>query len=541
MKNWSLGSRITALSIGVAVLLSMIAATAALTAAASRSDVTHLIDRIGPARTNTIMLTSVALTQHASIRQYAGTGRQEHLDQYRKAVEEEARILADNERLLVDEPQLRVEFRALVDNLRGWRTEVAEPLLATVERTGPDTALAAQDEAARARFAEVTGAIEAFLVTMTAIRDDLRRDVRQQGNLLIVLLVTAGAVVLIAGYFVSALLRRVVSRPVTQLAEEVRAVARGEYEREIRPVGPPEVARLARDVDAMRRQIVSDLGAVRDARQEVEAANLLLSQQADELTRSNRDLEQFAYVASHDLQEPLRKVASFCQLLQRRYAGQLDERADQYIYFAVDGAQRMQRLINDLLAFSRIGRITSGFVDVDLNKVVADIAEQRETRDSSIVWSELPVVRGEEPLLTALLSNLIGNSLKFRRTDMPPRVEVGAERRDDEWELWVKDNGIGIERDFADKIFVIFQRLHSKEAYPGTGIGLAMSKKIVEYHGGRIWLDTDNPDGTLIRFTLPVPAPTDAEAEDTPPTSELVAPSGATIEPSSAPTQEPAS
>jgi light-regulated signal transduction histidine kinase (bacteriophytochrome) len=255
----------------------------------------------------------------------------------------------------------------------------------------------------------------------------------------------------------------------------------------------------------------------------MEDANRRLEQQTAELTRSNRDLEQFAYVASHDLQEPLRKVASFCQLLKRRYAGQLDERADQYINFAVDGAQRMQRLINDLLAFSRIGRVTSGFTEVDLDRVMADtvagLDAVRERTDGEITWSDLPVVRGEEALLSTLLSNLVGNSLKFRRPGVPPRVHVSAERVGDEWEIICRDNGIGIEAEFAEKVFVIFQRLHGKEAYPGTGIGLAIAKRIVEYHAGRIWLDSGYAGGAAVHFTLPaavvdVTAPA-AEAKET--------------------------
>jgi light-regulated signal transduction histidine kinase (bacteriophytochrome) len=270
----------------------------------------------------------------------------------------------------------------------------------------------------------------------------------------------------------------------------------------------------------MRRKISSELAEVREARTQVEWINDQLKIQAEELTRSNRDLEQFAYVASHDLQEPLRKVASFCQLLQRRYAGQLDERADQYIGFAVDGAQRMQRLINDLLAFSRIGRLTSGFTDVDLNRVLEEVRSQLESRtgtDGEITWSELPSVEGEEPLLTTLFVNLIGNSLKFRRPDVPPVVRISARRLDDEWQINVRDNGIGIEAEFADKVFVIFQRLHARDAYEGTGIGLAIVKKIVEYHGGRIWLDLDVEEGTSINFTLPVlpGAPSSTEAPAT--------------------------
>ncbi len=203
-------------------------------------------------------------------------------------------------------------------------------------------------------------------------------------------------------------------------------------------------------------------------------------------------------------------MASFCQLLQRRYAGQLDERADQYIAFAVDGAQRMQRLINDLLAFSRIGRLTTGFVEVDLNKVMGDVAAQTEA-PGEYADGELdlgPSCRrcsGEEPLLTNLLRQP-GQQL----AEVPPPgraaegARLGAAGSATSGRSAARDNGIGIEPEFADKIFVIFQRLHSKDAYPGTGIGLAIVKKIVEYHGGRVWVDTEVAEGTSIRFTLPV-------------------------------------
>jgi light-regulated signal transduction histidine kinase (bacteriophytochrome) len=310
-------------------------------------------------------------------------------------------------------------------------------------------------------------------------------------------------------------LQRMVITPVTGLAAQVRAVAGGQYDRRIGSDGPPELQRLAEDVDQMRRRIAADLAEVRTARRQLEEAHDALARQAAELTRSNRDLEQFAYVASHDLQEPLRKVASFCQLLQRRYQGQLDERADQYIAFAVSGAQRMQRLISDLLAFSRIGRSTTGFTDVDLNRLAADAAAQLDsTLDSTgaeITWSDLPTVRGEEPLLALLLTNLIGNSVKFRRPDTPARVRLSGRRIQDAWEITCADNGIGIDPEYAEKVFVIFQRLNARDAYPGTGIGLALAKKIVEFHGGEIWVDTrqqtDGPsNGATIRFTLPVAA-----------------------------------
>ena len=265
----------------------------------------------------------------------------------------------------------------------------------------------------------------------------------------------------------------------------------------------------------MRRHILSDLT-------DAQEVNQRLDDQARDLERSNRDLEQFAYVASHDLQEPLRKVSSFCQLLQRRYGGKLDDRADQYIGFAVDGAQRMQRLINDLLAFSRVGRSTGDFEPVDLREIALAAAAQLETTRTElggeIVVSALPQVQGDAALLRQLLLNLFGNGLKFHRPDVAPVVRVDAQRSGAQWEICVVDNGIGVEPEYAEKIFVIFQRLHGREVYTGTGIGLALVKKIVEFHGGRVWLDTAPraAPGTVIRFTLPAEqAPADA-ADSTP-------------------------
>jgi len=260
----------------------------------------------------------------------------------------------------------------------------------------------------------------------------------------------------------------------------------------------------------MRRQILAELSALR-------AASDRLDQQAQELERSNAELEQFAYVASHDLQEPLRKVASFTQLLERRYKGQLDGRADQYISFAVDGAKRMQGLINDLLAFSRVGRLPQEHVDVDAGDLVAqalgNLSLVIEETGTEVTVDELPRVYGDVSLLTGVFQNLISNAVKFRG-DGPARIHVGVRDARDQCEFSVTDNGIGIEPEYAERIFVIFQRLHSKDAYPGTGIGLALCLKIVEYHGGRIWLDTDatGTAGTTFRFTLPKASPPNGTA-----------------------------
>jgi light-regulated signal transduction histidine kinase (bacteriophytochrome) len=299
-------------------------------------------------------------------------------------------------------------------------------------------------------------------------------------------------------------LRAAAIRPLHALAAQVRGVAAGDYEHPVAVRGPREVTSLAADVNTMRERILHDLSATREA-------NAALQAQAAELQRSNSELEQFAYIASHDLQEPLRKVASFSQLLQRRYAGQLDARADQYIEFAVDGAKRMQALINDLLTYSRVGRsdrepaLVSS--EAALAQARANLGEQLEQTGATIESGHLPLVLAELPLLIAVFQNLLSNALKFNG-DKQPRIVITARRDEQSWLFSFSDNGIGIEPEYAERIFVIFQRLHERTAYAGTGIGLAMTRKIIENFGGKIWLDTSYTGGTRFCFTLPVPPET---------------------------------
>jgi light-regulated signal transduction histidine kinase (bacteriophytochrome) len=211
-------------------------------------------------------------------------------------------------------------------------------------------------------------------------------------------------------------------------------------------------------------------------------------------------------VASHDLQEPLRMVASYVQLLQRRYQGRLDPAADEFITFAVDGAKRMQDLLNDLLAYSRVASRGKTVEPVDLQVVLhealANLALTIRENDAQVTNDPLPTVRADRTQMVQLLQNLIGNAIKFRATEAP-RVHVGVVRQDKAWCFSVRDNGIGMGPQYGERIFIIFQRLHSRSQYPGTGIGLAICKKIVEHHGGRIWVESRPGQGATFFFTLP--------------------------------------
>jgi light-regulated signal transduction histidine kinase (bacteriophytochrome) len=298
--------------------------------------------------------------------------------------------------------------------------------------------------------------------------------------------------------------RRAVTLPLAALASACRRITEENFDQSISPpLRPKDIRGMAIDVENMRQRIVHELEVSRSARER-------LDEQAAELRRSNAELEQFAYVASHDLQAPLRKVTSFCQLLEQRYGDKLEERAAEYIGFAVDGAKRMQLLINDLLSFSRVGRLGTmrpGVgLDAPLDAAVANLATAIEESGAQIVRPEqrLPEITGDPTLLTMLWQNLIGNALKFRHDDRPPRVVIDFQQRADELLVSVSDNGIGISAEFTDKVFLIFQRLHGRDVYSGTGLGLALCKKIVEHHGGTIWIDTSYTDGTRFEFTLAV-------------------------------------
>ncbi len=259
--------------------------------------------------------------------------------------------------------------------------------------------------------------------------------------------------------------------------------------------------------DAPMDGIVEDVTASRSAEEALRKAHSALEAQAEALSSSNADLQRFAHVISHDLQEPLRMVATFTDVLDRRYSDRLDAEAHEFLRYAREGAERMQGMIHGLLDFCLLEKTPGQSRDTDctgiLDKVLANLMVAVEESGAAISRDPLPVVRGDELLLTSVFQNLVANGLKFRREGTPPRIHVGAVRGAGEWTFSVRDNGIGIDPAEQDRLFMVFRRLSGSERFPGSGVGLAICKRVVERHGGRIWWEPGDGGGSDFRFTLP--------------------------------------
>ena len=521
--RWPL-RRIINVSVAAVALFSLVAiivgGLALTNIGEARDRVVHHID---PALLQSLRLEAALVDQETGVRGFALGAQEELLRSFIAGVESQEDAVGQLERLLVDLPVSAASLRQVIERAETWRTVYADPTISAIETTGRPAASEANQ--GQAIFDTVRASLNRLQDNLVRARLDAIASLDSSSTTLNVVCVAIAVGFVLVVIMLAITLRGAALRPVSRLAEEVRTVARGDFGHEVEQSGPQEVRELGADVNRMREQILRELAALRSAHAE-------LDERTQDLERSNQELEQFAYVASHDLQEPLRKVASFCQLLERRYGGQLDERADQYIGFAVDGAKRMQVLINDLLAFSRVGRVVREAVTVSceaiLEQATANLATTIEQTGATITSDDLPEVKAEVPLLTAVFQNLISNALKFHG-DEPPRVHIGVGRSDEFWEFSFTDNGIGIEPEYADRIFIIFQRLHNKADYPGTGIGLAMCRKIIEHHGGTIWLDQSFESGSRFCFTLPaLPEPepesdpgADAERTDLEPTEEV--------------------
>ncbi|WP_434100920.1 sensor histidine kinase [Streptomyces parvulus] len=489
---------------GAALVLLAVLGSVGLWAQNRASAITSdLVGTRSPSLSNAIRLEAALVNQETGIRGYGMTGEPAFLEPYRLGVSAEKTAVNRLHELLVGDAAGRADLDAVLARARTWQQSIAVPVsrapagapvaLAT-ERAGQGKAAFDQLRQAMTRQQSHLTTTRVEAVTDLGRAEDVRNGVFTAIALVIVLLAAA----------VFEGLRRGVNDPLSRLASDADRVTRGDFHHHITASGPADLRTLGTGMESMRSRLADELATSENRR-------LLLDEQTVELKRSNEELEQFAYIASHDLQEPLRKVSSFSQLLQRRYGDQLDDRARQYIDYAVDGANRMQVLISDLLAFSRIGRIHDSEESVDLSDLVDATLESLsisiEESGARVTRDNLPTVTGDATQLGMLWQNLLTNAIKFRHPDRSPEIHIEIATESGMWRFTVTDNGIGIDAQYADRIFVIFQRLHPKDRYPGTGIGLAMCKKIVEHHGGTIALEKTTEPGTRISFTLPHTAP----------------------------------
>ncbi|MFE4172142.1 CHASE3 domain-containing protein [Streptomyces sp. NPDC056909] len=462
----------------------------------------ELVDHIQPARSTVFQFQKSLLDQETGVRGFALTADDSFLTPYARGREDERRLAARVGAIVASNAQFTTDLDRITRAARTWRSEEAEPLIASVRTGAPEAASAARMEDSKESFDELRHLFAVQQEHLDTARDRARAELNDARSLRDTVLIMILVVFVLAVAGLALLLRQMVGRPLNALRAASDGVRAGAFDRRIEVGGPADLRAVAAAVEDMRGRLADEIAAGR-------SREAVLAAQTEELRRSNSELEQFAYVASHDLQEPLRKIASFCQLLEKRYGTVLDERGKQYIDFAVDGAKRMQTLINDLLAFSRVGRVHDTRQTVRLDKVLdralGNLGLVIQEAGATVVREDpLPEVNGDPTTLTMLWQNLIGNAVKFRRPDVPCRIAVGCSRQGDEWRLSVVDNGIGVAPEFAEKVFVIFQRLHGRDEYEGTGIGLAVSRKIVEFHGGRIRLEPGPEGGTSIVFTLPV-------------------------------------
>jgi signal transduction histidine kinase len=505
-----------AITAGGLVLAALLGIVICLVALHRLSDARRqVVDRIDPASVASARYLTALVDEETGLRGFQLGGNERYLDPYVRGSTTAARArqrlqaIADTG----DAPGLDEDLRNVGLASSSWHLLYSDPLILAVRAKGRNSPDLPKVATGKALFDQMRVAFSHLDANLAARRQVARTRLRHAASAATWAVIFTAALLLLAFVVTGYTLRRVVANPLSRLARDARRVARGDFAHEVAVAGPRDIQGLSTDVESMRRRIIAELELVNSARARLE-------EQTIDLQRSNAELEQFAYVASHDLQEPLRKVASFTGMLQHRYQGQLDDRADQYIDFAVDGAKRMQVLINDLLAFSRVGRVGTEQKIVELDEAASDALSNLATvieESSAIVEIEgpLPRVHGDHSLLTALFQNLIGNAVKFHG-EAPPHIRVSVARtvpvagERDSYTFTVTDNGIGIPPRYADRIFVIFQRLHPKEEFTGTGIGLAMCRKIVEYHGGHIWLEPGEDDagaacGATFRFTLPVP------------------------------------
>jgi len=512
----SIRGRLLASYLGLIAVLAVTWAASVVSADTLRLNYTHTVNGLDALSNNVLLRLNLMDDEETGLRGYLLTRRTEFLQPYLAAQRALPGAWREASSLLHQEPDLRALDDATVARAQAWNRWARRTLREARTPTQGSSALVERQaegktlfDAYRAATARVTRGLDA------------RRQAELRGSLATLTDVTRlFTIVFAAAIGLGALIgwrtTRAVTVPLVALERSAAAIGAGDLAQRITGGGAREFVRLAERMEWMRLQIEGQHAQLMARAAEIAASEERtralydeLLESKKELERSNDELSQFAYVASHDLQEPLRTVASYTGLLRRRYAGKLDADADEFISYAVDGATRMQTLIQDLLAYSRVGNRSREPVPTECGAVVADALANLHTTieecGARVDYDGLPTVYADGSQVTQLFQNLIGNALKFRRlnTDEAPRIRIHARRDGAGWTFAVQDNGIGIDPAYAGRIFVIFQRLHTREEYAGTGIGLAICKRIVERHGGRIWVESQPGQGATFLFTLP--------------------------------------
>ncbi|WP_022800357.1 sensor histidine kinase [Deinococcus ficus] len=472
--------------------------------------------QVNAAHARLVLLSSLARDtsdMESGQRGYVITGHPDFLKPYLDGVIAFQQHAAELENQAATEQQRTNTGRALA-MMNDWREFSAEPEITARQRSlGDAVALVANEdgksrmEALRALIAEMRGrenvrlsqAVQAGTETLNTVR-----------LLAIAGLLTSGLTLLLT------VLRG--ARRITTVLDAVNAgaqeIAAGQYDTRLPHAGVRELDALSGQVHVMARAVQDREAQLAQAAQTLETTN-------EQLRRSNRELEQFAYVASHDLQEPLRTIGSYTELLAKRYAGQLDERADRYIAFTTSATARLKTLIQDLLAFSRVrqGQEQRTFAPVDTRTLAHDVVQDLHTpiqeAGAAVEFGLLPILTANADLLRHVFQNLIANAVKFRGPARAPVIRVSATREPGRWVFHVQDNGIGIEPQYFERIFGVFQRLHTLEEYSGSGIGLAVARSAIEQHGGDLWLDSTPGEGSTFHFSIPdhrTPAPSTGSA-----------------------------
>jgi two-component system, sensor histidine kinase len=328
-------------------------------------------------------------------------------------------------------------------------------------------------------------------------------------NLVLKVLFAVSLTVELTGLILAIVVSRGIQKALNEILLSAKSVAKGDFSRKAKAFSKDEIGILANNFNSMAEELQQGISERQELEMEIREANNLLEkkviQRTAELERKNKELEQFAYVASHDLQEPLRTTGSFVELLRKQYHGRLDSNADKYIDYVIQASDRMKILIKDLLDYSRLGRekeLKALNCNVVLQEVLADLDKVIKENHAHIQWGELPTVNGFPTELKLLFQNLITNSIKFRRPGVTPQIQIEAQKEGGYWQFSFSDNGIGIDKQHLERIFIIFQRLHNRTEYEGSGIGLAHCKKIAELHGGKIWATSQPGEGSTFYFTI---------------------------------------